>query len=808
MSNNNITGSKVKLNILLAALLAASGLASCGGGDSTTTVVAVDATPIPTVSVSASPSSIAYGATSVIAWSSTDSTSCTSSGGGGTGITGSFTTPALTTTTTYTVSCTGPGGTASQGTTVTIGATAPVVTLTAAPSSIAYGATSSITWTSTDSTSCTSSGGGGTGITGSFTTPALTTTTTYTVSCTGTGGTASQSKTVSVAAAPAPTVTLSASPSSIASGASTDIAWSSTSSTSCTSTGSGGTGTSGSFNTGALTTTTSYTVTCIGAGGPTSQSITITVAPSSIAAVAAAWATTPYRSGKITYYCDCGTGAEGDCVNGADANSGLTTSTPKRTIASAISTLNAAASGDTVALCKGGAFNAATGLSITSAGCTVGTTCVDLREYTPTTFTGTAKPIINNAAGAQINLFSFSGNRGGVRFLNLKLVGDNGALGNRNRGFFFYDGAHDVTMGNLDMDNFDVAIYNSGGNTGGVMTTTNIKLTGNRITNSRSLGFLGAGVNAEISYNYWDGNGSSTILDHAIYLAGGVPVTNMKIIGNYIRGQYGPTCNGSPFVAHVAIDGLLVSNNVVDIDAAAVTDGCWGIAFNNFTNATEPVFHLNATFSGNTVINGGGVGLTITTCPDCIIENNLIIQNWSNAGVTKGIVVPSRSARTNESAYVNTRNIIRNNTVWFGSNVTNGGIGIMVRTEGADHIIANNTVNYSASSGGLDGVSCFDYPLALTEYAFINNNHCYSAAAYEWVAGRGSLASWQSHATTQGFDSASIAGVDPMFVAAGTDFTPAAGSPLIGVGNTPKGSILDITGKTRPTPPAIGAFEF
>ncbi|MBU1775617.1 MAG: hypothetical protein KJ899_03130, partial [Gammaproteobacteria bacterium] len=58
-----------------------------------------------------------------------------------------------------------------------------------------------------------------------------------------------------------------------------------------------------------------------------------------------------------------------------------------------------------------------------------------------------------------------------------------------------------------------------------------------------------------------------------------------------------------------------------------------------------------------------------------------------------------------------------------------------------------------------------------------------------------------------GFDSASIEGDDPMFTAVGTDFTPAAGSPLIGAGSNVNKSTLDITGATRPSPPAIGAFE-
>ena len=81
----------------------------------------------------------------------------------------------------------------------------------------------------------------------------------------------------------APTVALTATSTSIAYNASTTINWSSTNSTSCaSSSGTGGIGTSGSINTGAMTATTIYTVTCIGAGGVARQSITITVAPSTI----------------------------------------------------------------------------------------------------------------------------------------------------------------------------------------------------------------------------------------------------------------------------------------------------------------------------------------------------------------------------------------------------------------------------------------------------------------------------------------------------------------------------------------------
>lgn len=77
--------------------------------------------------------------------------------------------------------------------------TAPNVSISADSSSIAYNASTTISWTSTNSTSCSSSGGGGTGTSGSFGTGALTATTTYTVTCIGAGGATSQGKTITVA---------------------------------------------------------------------------------------------------------------------------------------------------------------------------------------------------------------------------------------------------------------------------------------------------------------------------------------------------------------------------------------------------------------------------------------------------------------------------------------------------------------------------------------------------------------------------------------------------------------------------------
>ena len=63
-----------------------------------------------------------------------------------------------------------------------------------------------------------------------------------------------------------------------------------------------------------------------GAGNVTTSDYVVsfsvgTGVPASIASVQAAFAAEPMR-GPVYYYCDCGPGAEGDCVAGNDANAG------------------------------------------------------------------------------------------------------------------------------------------------------------------------------------------------------------------------------------------------------------------------------------------------------------------------------------------------------------------------------------------------------------------------------------------------------------------------------------------------------
>jgi hypothetical protein len=156
------------------------------------------------------------------------------------------------------------------------------LTLTANPTSVTSGGSSTLNWNSTNATSCTASGGwtGSKNLSGTQSTGALTATQTYTLQCTGSGGSISRSATVTVnATTPAPTVNLSANPTSVASGGSSTLTWSSTNATSCTASGgwSGTKQTSGNQTINGLMSTTSFTLRCTGGGGSTSRSVTVNV---------------------------------------------------------------------------------------------------------------------------------------------------------------------------------------------------------------------------------------------------------------------------------------------------------------------------------------------------------------------------------------------------------------------------------------------------------------------------------------------------------------------------------------------------
>ncbi|HTU66394.1 MAG TPA: hypothetical protein VMF52_10620 [Steroidobacteraceae bacterium] len=183
-------------------------LSACGSESQSSESEAPPAVVVPTVTISANPTSVTPGGSSMITWSSTNAATCTASGGwtGSKAANGSGTSGALSAETLFSLTCTGENGQTGYGA-VTVGvsdtAPMPIVTLTANPTSVTAGGSSTLTWSSQNSTSCTASGGwtGTKNTSGTASTGTLNATTTFTLMCTGAGGNRTVNTTVTVGAA-------------------------------------------------------------------------------------------------------------------------------------------------------------------------------------------------------------------------------------------------------------------------------------------------------------------------------------------------------------------------------------------------------------------------------------------------------------------------------------------------------------------------------------------------------------------------------------------------------------------------------
>lgn len=116
----------------------------------------------PTASLWAVPSTIDSGQSALLRWSSTNASSCISAGGFSTGGATSngvgVSTGALSATTPYAITCSGPSGSVNANTTVTV--LQPSASISANPTRVTSGSSSTITWSASQVTSCAVSGPG------------------------------------------------------------------------------------------------------------------------------------------------------------------------------------------------------------------------------------------------------------------------------------------------------------------------------------------------------------------------------------------------------------------------------------------------------------------------------------------------------------------------------------------------------------------------------------------------------------------------------------------------------------------------
>ena len=218
---------------------------SAGQQVSDSVTINVSQGQLPTVSLSANPSRIQQGGSTVLSWTSTNATSCTASNGwfGTKPVSGSETVfPSVNTS--YSIICTNSVGQASAFTFVNVDTyqTQPTLSLVANPNYINSGGSSVLTWNSSNASNCYASGGGWSGsrnLSGSETVwPGYTQT--YTMTCSNSsGGSVTSQATVTVSGQQStPTVTISSNPSVIYSGSSAVLNWYSSNASYCTASGS------------------------------------------------------------------------------------------------------------------------------------------------------------------------------------------------------------------------------------------------------------------------------------------------------------------------------------------------------------------------------------------------------------------------------------------------------------------------------------------------------------------------------------------------------------------------------------------
>ena len=563
-----------------------------------------------------------------------------------------------------------------------------------------------------------------------------------------------------------------------------------------------------------------------GATGSATAIISAPGAPASFyAAASSSCANMPLRStGTIYYFCDCQAGAEAGCVAGNDSSPGTSPAAPKRTWNAAISAFNAMNPGDTVALCKGGLWNVPAATDATGANCGYSphapalrnsrcaagasltdpanpSTC-DIRDY-QASWGGSGRPVLYAYQSGPTHIITrdsgsaTGGSTNGVRIVNLELrgrnAGPNGGTYSDHYGIGFstcnYDTDDSWLICNNTFTNLRLGMY--GDSKGSGMTNLNVR--GNRFVMLDLDAWLGTpGSHARFDANFFDNVGGfyhpvTGNQAHTIYLAGdGVAwAQDVRVVNNEFRrsgagGTVG-ACSTPTLVGHEKYDGLLVENNIIDAGAGAV-GGCWNIDFNNEVQAPFYTAYRSTIIRRN-VILGSSVGITIGSSPGAIIENNVISLTATTPAWGVGIQSPYGAAKAGDDVASNVT--IRNNTVHMSG--PNGGAytGILVGTEGTGHVIANNSI-YMTATGS---TTCFSTPLAAGAYAFVGNNACYGGT-------------W---GTT--YDATPHSASNPLFTSPPTNFTPSAGSPLIGAGTAAHAPTTDFTLKMRPSPPSIGAYE-
>jgi len=494
------------------------------------------------------------------------------------------------------------------------------------------------------------------------------------------------------------------------------------------------------------------------------------------------------------HVCDCASGADADCVAGADASAGSPAS-PLQTLSAGMALFNhTMVAGDRLLMCEGGVFDAAAGLWYNDA-CTAADPC-EVTSYTPSWASGDeGRPVVRaeGTAGFEVVSPGSASQQEGLTLSGFDLVCE-GCAGTGAFGIFLYNDIDHVLVEDLHISGFDIGIHLGATNGCDGSTAdcdghnTDITVRDCIIEKNHVLGMLGGGTRLSVLDSTFSENGSGSHFEHNLYLNGPTgTATDVLVQGNTLyRSAWASTgqCEGASLVVHGLLTDLQIVDNLVYEDVGGAGPGCWGITVDAAYSDSERFERV--LIARNRVHNVGNVGIGVSSCIDCVVENNVVTNH--QAFDSFGVLAPSRFLSAEDPAMSGL--IVRNNSVAVASGV---GLGLPEQTDGS--VVVSNALWVGSGS-------CFETPADPTEgFDTIDHNVC---LADLWTTAGLALEDWQS----VGWGGSSLAENPGFTDPPAGDLTPAnPAGPLADAGHRTLSATVDHSGAPRDSAPDVGAFE-
>jgi len=523
-----------------------------------------------------------------------------------------------------------------------------------------------------------------------------------------------------------------------------------------------------------------------GAGTPNPLAQSQCVSYENAAATAAA---DPQPGGTITYFCDCQTGADANCVAGNDANPG-TKASPKQTYSAALTVARAMTAGSAVEWCRGGSVATnGIGSTVLNSNCTVGSPCI-LRDYVPTTFTPAVdhRPILLSG-GVASNILQLNGSisteQKGWKIENIDFEGDSTTSGIV--AINLSNWVHDVLIQGCTFNGFinDAVLFNNWNSSAGFPgcytpsphsntchVISNVNILGNDFSNNKAGALSIYGDNVHANSNYGFKSGADVSADHFLYWfaaedgTGGFPQNQYCTVGEQANNNViidpglSGTCDGAILIAHACHDGLQVNGNFIGVPSNTRTGNCQGLGLGTGTNIYPDDF-INLQVLGNIIYKPSNAGIVVNGAYAPTIANNLIVTD-DPSGAFSGVVLGQISG---DQYDLGTSNGILSNNGVYATTSSNTNMGFSIKGEGVGYTYTNNWAMFDNTTSGRT-FYCYEYLLgggavqgtALTPSSVVSSLQSISNGGFDIT-----LANTLLHVTGANFST------DTPAVTAGTD---------------------------------------